>query len=83
MSWEDQARCLRYDPDLFFTTRGEAERRAKQVCARCSVRAECLAYALRTRVEFGVWGGMTGTERRTLLRGPPVAVFREPAPAIA
>jgi WhiB family transcriptional regulator, redox-sensing transcriptional regulator len=83
MSWEDQARCLQYDPELFFTPRGKAERRAKQVCANCPVTAECLAYALETRVEFGVWGGTTGNERRMLLRHPSVSVFREPAPAIA
>src|SRR5690348_2547490 len=70
MSWEDQARCLHYDPELFFTPRGKAERRAEQVCSRCPVRLQCLDYALDTRVEFGVWGGTTGKERRTMLRRP-------------
>ena len=82
MLWEDQARCLKYDPELFFTPRGKAERRAKQVCAPCPVKAECLAYALQTRVEFGVWGGTTGKERRMLLRRS-MPVLRQPTPAIA
>ena len=68
MLWEDQARCLKYDPELFFTPRGKAERRAKQVCAPCPVKAECLAYALQTRVEFGVWGGTTARERAAIRR---------------
>jgi len=34
----------------------------------CTVRTECLADALDNRVEFGVWGGMTERERRSLLR---------------
>jgi hypothetical protein len=30
---------------------------ARQVCAACPVRPACLAYALKTRPETGVWGG--------------------------
>jgi WhiB family redox-sensing transcriptional regulator len=32
---------------------------------------DCLADALDSRAEFGVWGGMTERERRTLLRRRP------------
>jgi len=70
MSWEDQARCLTYDPDLFFAPRARAERRAKEICADCPVQTPCLDYALSIGVEFGIWGGTTGKERRTLLRRP-------------
>jgi WhiB family redox-sensing transcriptional regulator len=37
----------------------------------CPVRTECLADALDNKVEFGVWGGMTERERRSLLRRRP------------
>jgi WhiB family redox-sensing transcriptional regulator len=37
----------------------------------CPVRLDCLADALDSRAEFGVWGGMTERERRTLLRRRP------------
>jgi hypothetical protein len=30
---------------------------AREVCASCPVRLACLAYALKTRPENGVWGG--------------------------
>jgi WhiB family redox-sensing transcriptional regulator len=52
-------------PDLFFgpddgeTDDQHAERveTAREVCADCPVRLACLAYALRTRQQFGVWAG--------------------------
>jgi WhiB family redox-sensing transcriptional regulator len=71
MPWENDARCLQYDPEIFFATRARAERKAKSVCDRCPVRVECLAFALQSKVEFGVWGGLNGRERRALLRQPP------------
>ena len=37
---------------------------AKAVRARCLVRRQCLAFALRTRQVHGVWGGLTEEERR-------------------
>ena len=33
----------------------------------CGVRVECLALALQSKAEFGVWGGMTAKERLDLL----------------
>ncbi|HMC36454.1 MAG TPA: WhiB family transcriptional regulator [Actinomycetota bacterium] len=68
MPWEDHARCLEHDPDIFFATRARAERRAKSICSRCPVKADCLAFALQSKVEFGIWGGLNGNERRALLR---------------
>ena len=39
-------------------------RRAKAICGECLVSDECLDYAMRTRQEFGIWGGLTPLERR-------------------
>lgn len=47
---------------------GADQKRARLICASCTVRAECLAEALDNRIEWGVWGGMTERERRRLLR---------------
>ena len=75
MSWQREARCNQYDPDMFFDTHVRAERRAKAICGRCEVQAKCLAFALDTRIEFGVWGGLNGKERRSMWRlGTPTAV---------
>lgn len=39
---------------------------AKSVCARCTVTVDCLAFALRTGQDQGVWGGLDDAERRDL-----------------
>jgi WhiB family transcriptional regulator, redox-sensing transcriptional regulator len=66
--WADGALCAETDPELFFPENGGSVRDAKQVCSRCPVRAECLAYALDTNQRFGVWGGLSERERRQIRR---------------
>jgi len=68
-----RAVCRDEDPELFFPvgTSGpavEQEAEAKAVCHRCPVAAECLAFALETGQDHGVFGGMSETERRQLRR---------------
>ncbi|WP_269805105.1 WhiB family transcriptional regulator [Pseudonocardia kujensis] len=69
-NWRIAARCRTADAEELFV-RGAEQRRARQFCAACPVRTECLAHALDERVEFGVWGGTTERERRALLRSRP------------
>ena len=71
--WRSAAACRSCDPDLFFPLSSsgpgiEQVAQAKQVCARCPVRRECLAFALRTRQAHGVWGGLTEQERYPVWR---------------
>src|SRR5699024_9889577 len=67
-SWIEQATCREADPDRFFV-RGAAQARAVQrLCARCPVQEDCLEYALANEIDFGVWGGMTERQRRSLQR---------------
>jgi len=40
--------------------------KANAICAKCPVRRECLAFALRTDQVHGMWGGMSEQERRAL-----------------
>ncbi|MDP3966819.1 MAG: WhiB family transcriptional regulator [Nocardioides sp.] len=74
MTWNDDwaaaAACNDAGPDELFV-RGAEQNRAKQRCASCLVRTECLAEALDNQIEWGVWGGMTERERRALLRRRP------------
>ncbi|MFF3256738.1 WhiB family transcriptional regulator [Actinacidiphila glaucinigra] len=58
------------DADALFVE-GAEQHRAKAVWTGCTVRTECLAYALDHRIEDGIWGGMTERERRPLLRRRP------------
>ena len=55
-------------PPSYFPSDGLGVESAQQVCASCSVRAECLEYALLHRIEHGVWGGASERERRRILR---------------
>lgn len=64
--WQAEALCAQTDPEGFFPEIGGSARPAKQVCAKCPVRQECLDYALKNDERFGVWGGLTGPERRSL-----------------
>ncbi|MGW0532339.1 WhiB family transcriptional regulator [Streptomyces sp. NPDC003032] len=71
-----RAACADEDPDLFFPigTTGPAIRdldAAKQICARCPVSGECLAWALSTGQASGVWGGTCEEERAALNRRTP------------
>jgi WhiB family redox-sensing transcriptional regulator len=70
--WTAQAACGagKVSPDTLFVE-GAAQRDARSVCQSCRVRLECLADALDSRTDFGVWGGMTERERRALRRRRP------------
>lgn len=64
--WEERALCAQTDPEAFFPLKGSSTREAKQVCNSCEVRAECLTTALTRDEPYGIWGGLTGNERRRL-----------------
>lgn len=71
MDWRDRAACRDENPELFFPVSdvgpgAEQTRRAKAVCARCPVQAECLTNALDRGLPYGVFGGATEDERRQL-----------------
>lgn len=71
--WRSTAACQFADPEIFFPVSSsdlslEQETEAKEICARCQVQQECLAFALRTRQVHGVWGGMSEQERYLLWR---------------
>jgi WhiB family redox-sensing transcriptional regulator len=74
-NWATRAACTATD-DLF--VRGAEQHVAKRICNGCDVKAACLAEALDHRIEWGVWGGATERERRSLLRRrPEVTAWRE------
>lgn len=43
--------------------RQEETRQARDICMSCSVRIDCLDYALETGETEGIWGGLTPEER--------------------
>ena len=67
-AWMLHARCRGVSPTDFFPSDGLGVESAQHVCAGCTVRLECLEYALLNRIEHGVWGGASERERRRILR---------------
>ncbi|MDX1510391.1 MAG: WhiB family transcriptional regulator [Nitriliruptorales bacterium] len=67
-SWMLEARCLDADPEAFFPEKGGSTREAKRICAICTVRDECLEFALDNDERFGIWGGLSERERRRAKR---------------
>ena len=74
--WQLDAACRDGDARLFFPPENERSRSrsrtrreaaAKQLCGECAVRSACLHHALSAREPYGVWGGLTESERWNLL----------------
>ncbi|MGH8906904.1 MAG: WhiB family transcriptional regulator [Egibacteraceae bacterium] len=73
--WRDRAACAPpdVDPDMFFPVGVSGPwldqiERAKELCRRCDVAAECLEWAVATGQDYGIWGGLDEEERRRLRR---------------
>jgi len=71
MSWRNRAACLDEDPELFFPVGNTGPavdqiEQAKLVCQRCEVIETCLNWAIDSRQDAGVWGGLSADERRAL-----------------
>ena len=68
--WRAGAACAGSDSDVFFPAPEDeaAIIVAKEICASCPVREECLQFALSTNQGDGIWGGLDAQERRRLRR---------------
>jgi WhiB family transcriptional regulator, redox-sensing transcriptional regulator len=85
--WQQFAACAGLGTAAFFHPDGERgqsragrERGAKAVCATCPVKAACAEHALRVKEPYGVWGGLSESDREEILAQR--AELR-PAPATA
>jgi WhiB family redox-sensing transcriptional regulator len=66
--WRRDAACLEIGWEFFFPNAGGTTREAKTVCGSCTVRQECLDYALDRGERYGVYGGVSERERRRMLK---------------
>ncbi len=75
VDWQLRAACRGPQSSVFFPPsyaekRDEKRRRelrAKNICASCPVRSDCLDYALEIGEQHGIWGGLNEVERRSML----------------
>jgi WhiB family transcriptional regulator, redox-sensing transcriptional regulator len=65
--WHRWGLCVGEYPDVFFPSHGDPAIDAREICAACRVRGDCLNYATEAD-EFGIWGGLDQQERRNLKR---------------
>lgn len=70
--WMDNPKrgCKNQPQELFFPQDGHflTGRSAIEICNTCPVQIQCLDYALRHRIDDGIWGGTGRNERRRILR---------------
>ena len=65
--WHGRGLRVGDDPDVFSLSHGDPGVQARQICAGCAVRDDCLKFAIDAD-EFGIWGGLDREERRSFLR---------------
>lgn len=68
--WQMLGSCRGMASSAFFHPEGERgpararrETSAKAVCLECPVLAECRAHALAVHEPYGIWGGLSESER--------------------
>ncbi len=73
--WQMHGACRGMDSSFFFhpeRERGPAkahrEARAKEICRTCPVLEPCRRHALATQEPYGVWGGLSESEREKIVR---------------
>jgi WhiB family transcriptional regulator, redox-sensing transcriptional regulator len=86
--WQMRGACRGMDSAFFFHPEGERgparanrEARAKQVCLRCPVLEQCRRHALAVHEPYGVWGGLSESEREEIIRGR-TRTLRVPSPSV-
>jgi len=70
MGWEEKALCRYVNPDIFFPRTPENDpnsvaqyKIAREICEQCPIRDECLAHAIKHKIQHGMWGGRTPAQR--------------------
>lgn len=69
-AWRKKAACRGFDTNLFFPKRYSEDGLAsisdgRIVCASCTVRKECLEFAMDNNINHGLYGGLAPKDRRT------------------
>ena len=61
--WREAAKCAGNTKIEFFPEHGHTGMEAKRFCAGCPVTEECLNYAMKHELDYGVWGGLSAHQR--------------------
>ncbi|WKD60440.1 putative transcriptional regulator WhiB3 [Corynebacterium ciconiae DSM 44920] len=73
--WQMKGACRGHESSVFFHPDGERgrarlnrENAAKEICHRCPVLKQCRDHALSVGEPYGIWGGLSESERAIILR---------------
>ena len=66
--WMANGLCAEKHPSIFFPSDGVGVEKARKICNECPMQTPCLEYALRNRIDHGVWGGTSERQRRRILK---------------
>ena len=73
--WQLEGSCRGMDSAFFFHPDGERgpararrEARAKAVCQACPVLELCRQHALAVQEPYGIWGGLSESERDSMIK---------------
>lgn len=73
-AWQWQGSCMGQDSSVFFSPEAERgvkrqrrEDAAKAICATCPVMERCRQHALAVQEPYGVWGGLSESDRARIL----------------
>lgn len=66
--WMRFAACRGMDTEEFYPPRGGNLAGPRAVCGECPVREECRDYAIANNDHLGIWGGLSGKQRRAVRR---------------
>lgn len=72
--WQYDGLCMDMDSEVFFSPEAERgakrvrrEENAKALCRRCPVMERCRQHALQAQEPYGVWGGLSESERAEMV----------------
>jgi WhiB family redox-sensing transcriptional regulator len=66
--------CMGHPTEWWFPSKSETSEqrywrlKAQAICNECSVRQECLDYAIEAEEIFGIWGGLSASAREVETR---------------
>lgn len=72
-TWRELAACRNTDVNLFFMERGDNGDNARmkkilEFCDNCTVKQQCLDYAVDNDIDYGIFGGLATRPRRAIRR---------------
>ena len=68
---EENVPCAKMNPKdaekIFFSEVPARQAKALAMCGECTIRSRCLQLALDNEITYGIFGGMTASDREAML----------------